>query len=176
MIFEETPIGGAFVVELEPHRDHRGFFARTFDAEEFARRGLDARVAQTSISFNERRGTLRGMHYQIAPHEETKLVRCTRGAILDVIADVRDGSPTRGRWFAAELTSENRRMLYIPRGVAHGFQTLVDGAEVQYQISEPHHPESARGFRWDDPTFAIRWPIAEKVLSDADRERGAWSG
>jgi dTDP-4-dehydrorhamnose 3,5-epimerase len=170
VIFTETPIGGAFVIELEAHRDVRGVFARTFDAEDFASRGLEARIAQTSISFNERRGTLRGMHYQAAPHEETKLVRCTRGAILDVIADVREGSPSRGTWFATELTFENRRMLYIPRGVAHGFQTLVDGAEVEYMISESHHPESARRFRWDDPAFAIAWPIADPIVSDADRE------
>lgn len=174
MIFTETSIAGAFVIEAEPHRDVRGFFARTFDAEEFARRGLEPRVAQASISYNERRGTLRGMHYQVAPHEETKLVRCPRGAILDVIADVRDDSPSRGTWFATELTSENRRMLYIPRGVAHGFQTLADDAEVEYLISETHHPESARGFRWDDPTFGIVWPVEETIVSEADRARGRW--
>lgn len=174
MIFTETPIAGAFVLEIEPHRDVRGFFARTFDAEEFARRGLESRIVQTSISFNERRGTLRGMHYQVAPHEETKLVRCTRGAILDVIADVRETSPTRGTWFATELTFENRRMLYIPRGVAHGFQALADASEVEYQISAAHHPESARGFRWDDPAFGISWPVADPIVSDADRARGFW--
>jgi dTDP-4-dehydrorhamnose 3,5-epimerase len=175
LIFTETPIGGAFVIELEPHRDVRGFFARTFDAEELARRGLEGRIAQASISYNERRGTLRGMHYQVAPHEETKLVRCTRGAIVDVIADVREASPTRGKWFATELTFENRRMLYIPRGVAHGFQTLVDGSEIEYLISEAHHPESARGFRWDDPSFAIEWPVGEKIVSEGDQARKNWN-
>ncbi|MCU1347663.1 MAG: rfbC [Acidobacteria bacterium] len=176
MIFTPTPIGGAFLIDIEPQQDDRGFFARTFDAEELASRGLEARVAQTSISYNRKRGTLRGMHYQAAPHEETKLVRCTRGGILDVIADVRDSSPTRGQWLAVELSAENHRMLYIPRGVAHGFQTLTDHTEVFYQMSESYHPESARGFRWNDPAFAITWPIGEPTMSESDRGREAWTG
>jgi dTDP-4-dehydrorhamnose 3,5-epimerase len=172
MILRETPLAGAYVVELEPLADERGHFARTFDAELFAERGLDARVAQCSTSFNERAGTLRGMHYQADPHGEAKLVRVTRGAVYDVIVDLRDGSPTRCRWFAIELSAEEHRSLYIPVGIAHGFQSLIDGSEVHYQISQPHAPHAARGVRWDDPAFQIDWPPAPpggRVISGRDR-------
>jgi len=176
MIFTAAPIGGAFIIDIEPRKDDRGFFARTFDAAELAQRGLEGHVAQASISYNGKRGTLRGMHYQIAPHEEAKLVRCTGGRILDVIADTRNGSPTRGEWFAVELSAENHRMLYIPPGVAHGFQTLTDCTEVLYQMSESYHPESARGFRWNDPAFGIEWPLAHPTMSETDRFREPWKG
>lgn len=171
MIFTETPLPGAYLVTPERLEDERGFFARTFCAETFRARGLVSTFVQCSISFNRRRGTLRGMHYQAAPHAETKLVRCTMGAIHDVILDLRPDSPTCRQWFAAELTAENRAMLYIPEGLAHGFQTLADNTEVCYQISAAHRPGSARGVRWDDPAFAIRWPLPDPVLSASDASR-----
>ena len=149
--------------------DERGSFARSFCQQEFRAHGLDPVVAQCNISFNKRRGVLRGLHYQVKPHEEAKLVRCTRGAIWDVIVDVREGTPTRYRWFATELTADNRRALYIPRGFAHGFQTLADNSEVFYQMSEFYHPESARGVRWDDPKIGIAWPLADPVVSPRDQ-------
>ena len=168
MIFQATALAGVWIVEPEPATDERGFFARTWCRQEFAARGLNPGLAQCSVSWNEARGTLRGMHYQAAPHAEAKLVRCTRGAIHDVALDVRRGSPTFGRWIAAELTADNRRMLYVPAGVAHGFQTLADGSEVFYQISEFHHPESARGVRWDDRRCAIVWPVRPVIVSPRD--------
>lgn len=168
MKFTALPLKGAYVVEPEPARDGRGWFARSWCREEFASRGLAGRLEQCSVSFNKRKGTLRGMHYQAAPHGETKLVRCTRGAIHDVIVDVRRGSPTRWKWHAVRLTAENGRQLYIPKGFAHGFQALEDGTEVFYQISDPYVPSAARGLRWDDPALAIRWPIARPVLSGKD--------
>jgi dTDP-4-dehydrorhamnose 3,5-epimerase len=171
VIFTETKLKGAFVIEPERIEDERGFFARTFCEREFEARGLNARVAQCSISFNRKKGTLRGMHYQVAPHEEAKLVRCTRGAIYDVIIDLRADSPTFRQWVAVELTEDNRRMLYIPEGFAHGFQTLEDNTEVFYQISEFYHPESARGVRWDDPAFGIDWPPEDqRVISARDQD------
>jgi len=154
-----------FVIEPELLEDERGFFARSFCQDEFRMKGLDPVVAQCNISFNRRRGTLRGLHYQTKPHEEAKLVRCTHGAIWDVIVDLREGSASRLRWFAAELTGENRRALYAPAGFAHGFQTLADDSEVFYQMSASYHPESARGLRWDDPAIGIVWPIRDPVLS-----------
>ena len=169
MKFAPTPIEGAFIVELEPLGDDRGFFARSFCQEDFRRQGIDALVAQCNISFNQHRGTLRGLHYQAKPHEEAKLVRCTQGAIWDVIVDLRENSPTRYRWFAVELTAANRRALYVPRGLAHGFQTLSDNSEVFYQMSEFYHPESARGVRWDDPVIGITWPLDNPVLSPRDK-------
>jgi dTDP-4-dehydrorhamnose 3,5-epimerase len=165
-----SPLAGACLVEPEPAQDERGFFARTYCSDEFARHGLDTRLAQCSISYNRRRGTLRGMHYQIAPHEETKLVRCTRGAIFDVIVDLRSGSPTCKRWFGAQLSDENRKAMYVPEGFAHGFLTLTDAAEVFYQISVPQEPASAHGFRWDDPSVAIAWPEAPAIISTRDRQ------
>lgn len=167
----ETELKGAFVIEPEKLEDERGFFARTWDPREFEARGLDPQLAQCSVSFNKHKSTLRGMHYQAAPHEETKLVRCIRGAIYDVIIDLRPDSPTFKRWVAVELTADNMHMLYVPKGFAHGFQTLQDETEVFYQISEFYAPESARGVRWDDPAFGIRWPPAkERVLSARDRD------
>jgi dTDP-4-dehydrorhamnose 3,5-epimerase len=158
--FIETPVTGVLVVEADPLEDERGFFARTFSTEEFAARGLDSRVDQCSISYNARAGTLRGMHYQAAPHGEAKLVRCTRGTIYDVAVDLRPESPTYLHWAGAELSAGNRRALFVPEGCAHGFQTLLDGAEVLYQISTPYVPDAARGVRWDDPAFGIEWPDA----------------
>jgi dTDP-4-dehydrorhamnose 3,5-epimerase len=158
MRFRETTIPGVLVIELERLKDGRGFLARTFCEQEFSAHGLVDRFVQCSVSYNEDKGTLRGMHFQAAPHAEAKLVRCTAGAIFDVAVDLRAGSPQLARWFGVELTAENRRMLYIPQGCAHGFQTLAAGSEVLYQISEFHDPNAARGVRWDDPAFAISWP------------------
>jgi dTDP-4-dehydrorhamnose 3,5-epimerase len=170
MTFHELDLAGAFLVEPERHEDGRGFFARTWCRREFEARGLDPRLAQCSVSFNARSGTLRGMHYQAAPHAEAKLVRCTRGAVYDVIVDLRPDSPTFTRWASVELTEDNHRTLYVPEGFAHGFQTLADRTEVFYQMSEPFEPASARGVRWDDPAFGIVWPPAEpRVISDKDR-------
>lgn len=169
MNFVGTALPGAYVVEMEPIHDTRGFFARSFCREEFACQGLNPDLVQCSVSFNERRSTLRGMHYQAKPYEEAKLVRCTMGAIYDVILDLRPDSPTFRRWFAAELTAGNRKMMYVPEGVAHGFQTLADNTEVFYQMTEFYHPECARGVRWDDPAFGIRWPLPDPVMSDKDR-------
>jgi dTDP-4-dehydrorhamnose 3,5-epimerase len=174
MIFTETPLDGAFVIELERNSDERGSFARVFDADEWRERGLNPHVAQCSLSFNERRGTIRGLHYQAEPWAECKLVRCTRGAIYDVIVDLRPGSPTFTRWFGVELAEANDRLLYVPEGVAHGFQTLVDATEISYQISQVFVPEAARGVRWDDPVLAIEWPESEtdRVISSRDRAYG----
>jgi dTDP-4-dehydrorhamnose 3,5-epimerase len=168
MTFRDTAIPGARVVEPERHEDERGFFARTWDSEDFARAGLADRVVQTSISYNRLTGTLRGMHYQAAPHEETKLVRCIAGAIFDVVVDLRPDSPAFTRWAGLELSAENRLALYIPEGCAHGFLTLTDGSEVAYQMSAPHVPEAARGVRFDDPTFAIDWPGEVVVVNERD--------
>ncbi len=169
MIFTETKLAGAYVVEPELLIDERGFFARTWSAEDFSAHGLEPKFVQCNTSLNKQKGTLRGMHYQIAPHEEAKLVRCTAGAIYDVIVDLRPDSPTRGQWVGVELTAQNRLMIYVPPGFAHGFQTLVDNSEVFYQVSAYYHPESARGVRWDDPAFGIRWPLESSVISERDR-------
>ena len=169
MIFRETPLAGAWVLEPERFEDERGFFARTYCRREFEAHGLDPSIAQCSVSFNHWRGTLRGLHFQAAPHEEIKLVRVTRGAIWDVIVDVRPGSPTFKRHFGIILSAENRHELYIPKGMAHGFQTLEDETELFYQISEFYAPDFARGYRWDDPAFAIPWPEPVTVISEKDR-------
>jgi dTDP-4-dehydrorhamnose 3,5-epimerase len=169
VIVRATQLAGVFLLEPERREDERGFFARTWCQREFAAHGLNPRLVQCNISFNRCKGTLRGMHYQAAPHGEAKLIRCTRGAIYDVILDLRRDSPTFKRWIAAELTAENRSMLFVPEGLAHGFQTLADDTEVFYQMSEFFHPESARGVRWDDPAFAIHWPLPDPILSDLDR-------
>jgi dTDP-4-dehydrorhamnose 3,5-epimerase len=169
VIFVPTGLPAAFVVEPERREDQRGFFARTWCAREFEARGLTTRLVQCSVSFNKRKGTLRGMHYQAAPHEEAKLVRCTMGAIHDVIIDLRPASPSYKLYVAVLLTAENRRMLYVPEGFAHGFQTLVDDTEVFYQMSEFHSPAHARGVRWDDPAFAIAWPPDDRIINDRDR-------
>ena len=168
MIFTPLGLPGAFVIELEKLEDERGFFARTWSRREFESRGLNPRVEECSVSFCPSRGTLRGMHYQAAPHEEAKLVRCTAGAIYDVIIDLRPGSATYTRWEAVELTAANRRVLYVPEGFAHGFLTLADGTEVCYQISAAYTPEASRGVRWDDPAFGIRWPGPVSVIADRD--------
>ena len=170
MIFNETKLPGVFIVEVQRLEDERGFFGRSFCRNEFAGRGLNPDVAQCNISFNRDAGTLRGMHYQLAPHAEDKLIRCTRGKLYDVIVDLRLESPTFKQWISVELTGDNRRMLYIPKGCAHGFLTFEDNTEIFYQMSEFYHPESARGVRWNDPAFGIQWPAGVQViLSERDR-------
>jgi dTDP-4-dehydrorhamnose 3,5-epimerase len=170
VIFVRTDLDGAWIVDVERLEDERGFFARAWCREEFAQHGVDVDLVQCSISFNRRRGTLRGMHYQARPFAEVKLVRCTRGGIYDVVVDLRPGSPTFRRWVSAELTEDNRRSVLVPAGCAHGFQTLSANTEVFYQMSRVHAPEHARGVRWDDPAFAIAWPIKDDlVISERDR-------
>ena len=170
MTFQETKLAGAFVIELEKFTDDRGFFARSWSEREFLDYGLESKLAECNISFNKRKGTLRGMHYQAAPHEQVKIVRCTMGSIFDVIIDLRPGSPTFKQWFGIELNSRNRRLLYVSKGFAHGFQTLEDETEVFYQMSGVYAPESGRGVRWDDPAFGIAWPEpTEIILNDRDR-------
>lgn len=169
MNFVATPLAGAYLVEPVRMTDERGWFLTTFSEEEFARRGLECRWVRSASSFNLRRGTLRGMHYQAEPHAEAKLVGCTRGAIHDVLVDLRPGSLTRGRWFAAVLSAENRRLLFAPRGFAHGFQTLEDDTEVTYHLSAAYHPEAGRGVRWNDPAIGIHWPLEVSVISERDR-------
>jgi dTDP-4-dehydrorhamnose 3,5-epimerase len=169
MIFRETGLTGAYLVEPERIRDERGFFARSWCADEFALHGLSPRLSQCSVSWNRRRGTLRGLHFQRAPNAESKLVRVTRGSIFDVIVDLRPASPTRHRWFGAELDAESGLSVYVPEGFAHGFQTLEDDTEVLYQISVPYHAADADGLRWDDPALAISWPaVEERVISARD--------
>jgi dTDP-4-dehydrorhamnose 3,5-epimerase len=169
MIFTGTNIDGVWVIDAERLEDERGFFARTWDADEFTEQGLNPELTQCSISYNLARGTLRGMHYQAAPHEEAKLVRCTAGAIFDVALDLRPGSPTFKAWFGVELSAQNRRALYVPEGCAHGLLTLEDDSEVHYQISQAYMPDAARGVRWDDPAFAISWPGEVVVINERDR-------
>ena len=168
MIFHATSLPDAFIVEPELLGDERGWFARTWCREAFAEHGLNAELAQCSLSYTRERATLRGMHYQRPPHGETKLVRVTRGAIYDVALDLRPDSVTFCQWSAVELTAENRKMSYVPDGFAHGFVTLTDDVEVFYQISVPHEPASAAGGRWDDPAFNIDWPVDQPVLSERD--------
>lgn len=175
MKFTPTKIEGVWIVEMERHHDERGWFARTWCMEEFRAQGLDADLVQCSSSFNLHRGTLRGMHYQAAPHGETKLVRCTRGAVFDVALDLRPNSATFTQSIYVELTADNGRALYLPEGIAHGFQTLADDSEVYYQMSEFFHPESAKGLRWDDPAFDIQWPIEKKIVSPKDNSYQAFS-
>ncbi|HEX5337631.1 MAG TPA: dTDP-4-dehydrorhamnose 3,5-epimerase [Gallionella sp.] len=169
MRFVETAIAGVWLVAPEAVADERGFFARTWCRDEFAANGLNPNLVQCNISYNKQRGTLRGMHYQKAPHAEAKLVRCTQGAIYDVVIDLRRESPTYTRWFGAELTADNRHALYVPEGCAHGFITLLDDTEVLYQMSEFYHAESAAGVRWNDKVFAIDWPEDVKVISERDK-------
>lgn len=176
MIFNETCIKGAFVVEIEKKGDSRGFFARAFCRKELAAHGLNADVCQANIGVNRSRGTLRGLHYQVAPHEETKLVRCTAGAVFDVILDLRPASPSYKKWLGVELTAETRTMLYVPEGCAHGYLTLADDTEIFYLVSEFYSPSAERGLRWNDPAFGIQWPIAKDlVISDKDRSWPDWS-
>jgi len=170
MKFTETTLKGAFIVDVEPIADERGFFARAWCQDEFAAHGLYANSVQCNISHNALKGTLRGMHYQIAPHPEVKVVRCTRGVLYDVIVDLRPASPTFKQWIAVELSANNYRMLYVPEGFAHGFQTLTDNTDVFYQMSEFYYPEFARGLRWDDPQIGVEWPIADTIImSPKDR-------
>jgi dTDP-4-dehydrorhamnose 3,5-epimerase len=170
VVFTETALSGAVIVDVEPHTDERGFFARSWCIREFAERGLNPSVVQCNVSGNTAKGTLRGMHYQVAPHAEVKLVRCTKGAIYDVIIDLRPLSPTFLQHVGVELTAANHRALYIPEGFAHGFMTLHDDSEVFYQMSAFYEPTAARGVRWNDPTFGISWPLPVSVISERDRE------
>jgi len=176
MRFIETELKGAFIVEPELLKDERGFFARTWCKKEFEQHGLLPDLVQCNISFNRHEGTLRGMHFQVAPCEESKLVRCTRGAIYDVIIDLRSNSPTLKKWVAVELTAENRKMLFIPQGFGHGFITLKDDTEVFYQMSEFYAPQCAGGVRWNDPAFDIDWPVEVKAISEKDMQYPDYSG
>ena len=169
MIFRETELNGAFLIESERLEDNRGFFARAWCRKEFMAHGLTGALVQSNISFNKRTGTLRGMHFKTAPYEEAKLVRCTMGAVYDVIIDLRPDSSTFLRWIAAELTAENRKMLYVPENFAHGYQTLADNTEVFYQVSQFYSPGSEQGLRYNDPTFGIKWPMDVQVISHKDR-------
>jgi dTDP-4-dehydrorhamnose 3,5-epimerase len=177
VIFEQTRLEGAFLVDLERREDERGFFARTWCADEFADHGLVNRVVQANVSWNAQQGTLRGMHFQHPPHAETKLVRCTRGAIYDVIVDLRPDSETYKQWLGVELTDENRRALFVPERFAHGYQTLVPDSEIIYQVSAAYAPQAEGGVRWDDPAFGIEWPDAgNALLSDKDRSWPDFTG
>lgn len=169
MIYTETEVAGAFAVDVERFADERGFFAHCFDSDDLKKRGLVGDFILGSISYNHKSGTLRGMHYRAAPHAETKLVRCTRGAVFDVVVDVRPDSPTFKRWAGVELSADNRRSFYIPQGLAHGFLTLTDDSEVTYLLEKPYTPTAERGVRWDDPAFNIRWPREIVVIKDRDR-------
>lgn len=176
MRFDELPLPGAFLIALEPYEDERGFFARIFSAAEFAERGLPSNLGEVSLSFNKVRGTVRGMHFQTAPYEESKLVRCVAGAVYDVIIDLRRDSPTYLRTHAVELSSGNRAGLFIPKGMAHGFQTRRDDTELLYMIVGPYQPAAARGVRWNDPAFDIVWPEALTVISPRDEAFPDWAG
>lgn len=168
MKFAETPLSGCYVIDLEQIGDDRGFFARSWCSKEFEAVGLGPRICQANVSYNNARGTLRGLHYQLAPHAEAKLVRCTRGAIFDVAVDLRVESPTFRQWFGVELSSENWRMLYIPEGFGHGFQALENDTEIYYLVSEFYTPEAERGARYDDPAFGIEWPTEVTATSEKD--------
>jgi len=170
MIFTETKLKGAFIIDIERRPDARGFFARTWCKEEFEARGLSTNLVQANMAFSARAGTLRGLHYQVKPHEEVKLVRCTSGAVYDVIVDLRPESPTYLQWLSVELTADNRTMIYVPKNFLHGYQTLTDNVEVSYQVSQAYAPESERGVRWNDPTMGIEWPrIDVRIISEKDR-------
>ncbi len=170
MIFKRTSIIGAYTIELEEHGDERGFFARTWCKKEFMTQGLTSNIVQANIAFTKKKGTIRGMHYQIAPNEEAKLMRCIKGAIYDVIIDLRPESSTYKQWLGVELSSENRKMFYVPEGFAHGYQSLTDNVETLYMVSEFYSPDSERAIRWNDPAFSIKWPINEDLtISDKDR-------
>lgn len=174
MKFEKTKLEGSYVIQIEPIHDERGFFARNFCAKEFNKYGLSSEIVQCNISYNKKRGTLRGMHYQAAPHEEAKIITCTRGAIYDVIIDLRPESVTYCQWIAIELNEGNYKMFYIPKGFAHGFQTLADNTVVTYYMSESYIPENAKGIRWNDPMFTIRWPLIPTVISEKDCNYQDW--
>lgn len=170
MTFTESRIPGAWIIDVSEIHDDRGLFAMTWLPGEFTKRGLDPSLAQCNLAFNHKRGTLRGMHFQNAPHEQVKIIRCTRGALLDVIVDLRPGSPAYRQWEAVELSADNRRMFYMPKGIAHGYITLVDDTEAYYHASAPWVPAAESGVRWDDPAFNIQWPMAPAVVSDRDRQ------
>lgn len=175
MLFEKTALEGGYIIDVKEIADDRGFFARAWCQHEFEEHGLTSKLAQANISFNRYKGTLRGLHYQASPHEEAKLVRCTKGGIFDVMVDLRPASSTYGKWVGVELTAENHRMLLVPEGFAHGFQTLQDDTEVFYQVSEFYTPDAEQGARYDDPTFEIAWPLEVSVISDKDASWPAYS-
>ncbi len=175
MIVTDTLIPGVRTIDIEPRIDERGFFARTFCAEEMAAHGIDMRIVQANISWSRSRGTLRGLHYQVEPHGEPKIVRCTRGAIWDVAVDLRRDSPAYRQWVGVELTAANHRMVFIPRGLAHGFLTLTDDTELHYEMGARYVPAAARSIRWDDPAFSIAWPFQPQIVSDADRRAALWT-
>lgn len=168
MIFTEIELAGAYIIDIEQIADERGFFARSWCRQEFLKMELETRMEQCNISYNRKKGTLRGMHYQVFPHQETKLVRCTRGHIYDVIVDLRQDSATYKKWFGVDLTAMNRRMLYVPEGFAHGYQTLEDDTEIFYQVSASYFPQSEKGIRWDDPAVGIQWPLSCPIVSPKD--------
>lgn len=170
MIFEETKLQGVFLIRPELKLDERGFFARTWCAKEFQEHGLPTTLVQCSVSYNRRKGTLRGIHFQRSPHQEAKLVRCSMGAIYDVIVDLRPGSATFRQWVAVELSAANHLMLFVPEGFGHGFQTLAENTEVFYQMSEFYYPECSQGVRWNDPAFGIEWPAADRIISSQDQQ------
>jgi dTDP-4-dehydrorhamnose 3,5-epimerase len=169
LIFTETELKGAYIIELEKFNDERGFFARSWNKEEFEKHDLNSNLVQCNVSFNKKKGTLRGMHYQASPYEEIKLVRCTRGKIFDVIIDLRKNSNTYKKWFGVELSQDNYKMFYIPKGFAHGFETLEENTEIFYQMSTEYNEEMARGIRWNDPTFSIFWPLKITAMSERDK-------
>jgi len=170
MQFKETTLTGAYIIEVEPKGDERGFLARTFCKKEFASRGLETEVAQANLSFNAKKGTLRGMHFQVPPFGEAKLVQCLQGSVYDVIIDLRPDSETHRHWLAVEMSADDKKMLYIPEGFAHGFQALEDECVLYYLMFEFFAPEYARGVRWDDPAFGIKWPLPDPVISEKDRQ------
>jgi dTDP-4-dehydrorhamnose 3,5-epimerase len=176
MIFIETKLKGAYIIELERREDHRGFFARTWDSREFEERGLVGKAVEQSLSFNKARGTIRGMHYQKDPYQETKLIRCTRGGIFDVIIDLRPASPTFKQWMGIELTTVNYRMLYVPKDFAHGFQSLEDDSEIIYLMSEVYTPTAGAGIRYNDPSIGIEWPLPVSVIAEKDTKWPDFSG
>jgi dTDP-4-dehydrorhamnose 3,5-epimerase len=169
MTFTESKITGAWIIDIAPITDHRGFFAMTWLPDQLSERGMNPALAQCNLAFNFKRGTLRGMHFQKAPHAQAKIIRATRGALLDVIVDLREDSATYRQWDAVELTADNRRMLYMPEGIAHGYLTLADDTEAYYHASSPWVPAAESGVRWDDPAFAIAWPFPPTVISDKDQ-------
>ena len=174
MIFKETALKGAYLITPEPHEDERGFFARTFCEERLKAAGIFFHIAQINLSMNKKKGTLRGMHYQSKPFEEAKIVQCMQGALYDVILDLRADSASFKKWCAVALSQGNRRLLYIPEGFAHGFQSLEDDTEVLYLMSKPYHPEAASGFSWHDPAFGIEWPLENPILSEKDKSYGPY--
>ena len=169
MIFSETRLAGSFIIELEKIKDERGFFARTWDKIKFSEMNLDSEFVQSSISLNKKKGTIRGMHYQTKPYQESKIVRCTKGKIFDVIIDLRPNSTTFKKWVSVELSEDNYKMMYIPKGFAHGYQTLDDYSEILYEISEYYKPECSKGIRWNDKEFNIQWPLKEIIISEKDK-------